>query len=232
MSVIDEPSLSDNAMQTLRARYLLKDDSGCVTESPGRMFRRVARFVSGAEIVYGATCGERKRIEKIFCNFLCEGRFLPNSPTLMNAERRFAMLSACFVLPIGDSIESIFDSVKSTAQIQKAGGGTGFSFDRLRPTGDLIASSGGKTSGPISFWRVFCEVTRAIQQGAFRRGANMAMMHIGHPDILKFITAKNDLTEFENFNVSLKVTEQFMAALRSAPAGLHVLVRGRDLDFC
>lgn len=145
----------------------------------------------------------------------------------MNAGRRFGMLSACFVLPVGDSIDAIFDAVKNTAQVQKAGGGTGFSFDRLRPTGDLIASSGGMTSGPISFWRVFCEATRAIQQGAFRRGANMAMMSVGHPDILRFITAKDDPSAFENFNISVKVPDRFMQILRADPSRRHVVTNPR-----
>jgi len=222
-----ESSLNENAMQTLRARYLLKDASGRIVETPGQMFRRVARFVASAETAYGATEQERKKFENIFYKFFVNGEFLPNSPTLMNAARRFAMLSACFVLPIEDSIESIFESVKSAAQVQKAGGGTGFSFDRLRPTGDFIASSGGRTSGPISFWRVFCEATRAIQQGAFRRGANMAMMYVDHPDILKFITAKSDLTEFENFNVSIKVTDEFVKRLRRDPDAPHVVTNPR-----
>ena len=158
---------------------------------------------------------------------MMRGKFLPNSPTLMNANRAMGMLSACFVLPIEDNIEGIFDSVKHTAQIQKAGGGTGFSFDHLRPTGDYISSSGGSTSGPISFWKVFCEATRAIQQGAFRRGANMAMMSAHHPDILKFITAKSDPSQFENFNISIKVTDQFMQLLDQESDGLHIVVNPR-----
>jgi len=127
----------------------------------------------------------------------------------MNAQRR-GMLSACFVLPIEDSIEGIFETVKQTALIQQAGGGTGFSFDRLRPTGDRVASSGGTTSGPISFWRVFSETTNAIQQGAFRRGANMGMMSVGHPDILRFLHAKQNLKAFTNFNISVKITDDWM----------------------
>jgi len=155
------------------------------------------------------------------------GVFLPNSPTLMNAGRELGMLSACFVLPVEDSIEGIFESVKYTALIQKAGGGTGFAFDRLRPTGDYIASSGGTTSGPVSFWRVFSEATNAIQQGAFRRGANMGMMNVTHPDILRFVTAKSQLGAFENFNISIKVPNEFVDAVFQRPERPHVTVNPR-----
>jgi ribonucleoside-diphosphate reductase alpha chain len=150
-------------------------------------------------------------------------RFMPNSPTLMNAGREMGMLSACFVLPVPDSVDGIFDSIKHTALIQKAGGGTGFAFDELRPTGDYIRSSGGTTSGPISFWRAFSEATNAIQQGAFRRGANMGMMYIDHPDILKFLHAKEDLTQFTNYNISIKVTDGWMESFLAEPDAPHVV---------
>jgi ribonucleoside-diphosphate reductase alpha chain len=227
----DEPvRLSENARRTLEARYLWKDENGRVTETPEELFRRVARVVAAAEESYDASRPGRAAMERRLFELMARGEFLPNSPTLMNAGRALGVLSACFVLPIADSIEGIFDSVKLTAQIQKAGGGTGFSFDRLRPTGDYISSSGGRTSGPISFWRVFCEATRAIQQGAFRRGANMGMMSIDHPDVLKFITAKSDLDEFENFNISVKVDEAFMAALRDDGDAPHVVRNPRTGD--
>jgi len=222
-----EPSLTENAIEVLRTRYLLKDDAGRVVETPAELLARVARCAASAEIAWGASRDQVRRIEKNFFKFMFDGLFFPNSPTLMNAGRRHGMLSACFVLPIEDSIEGIFESIKNTAQVQKAGGGTGFSFDRLRPTGDYIASSGGRTSGPMSFWRVFCEATRAIQQGAFRRGANMAMMNVDHPDILKFITAKNDPAEFENFNISVKVRNDFLEALRRSPDQPHVVTNPR-----
>jgi len=227
MAESQEPSLNENALRTLETRYLRKDSSGRIVETPAELYQRVARCVAKAERAYGASESDVTKIENIFRNFFTTGVFFPNSPTLMNAGRRFRMLSACFVLPIEDSIEGIFESVKNTARIQKAGGGTGFSFDRLRPTGDYIASSGGRTSGPISFWRVFCQATRAIQQGAFRRGANMGMMSVEHPDILKFVTAKSDLGEFENFNISVKVTDDFMRLVRSEPNRPHVVVNPR-----
>ena len=147
----------------------------------------------------------------------------------MNAQRS-GMLSACFVLPIEDSIEGIFEAIKQTALIQKAGGGTGFSFDRLRPTGDRVASSGGTTSGPISFWRVFSETTNAIQQGAFRRGANMGMMSVEHPDILKFLYAKQNLEAFTNFNISVKVTDNWMKKVLKSGKALHIVRNPRTQE--
>ncbi|MFB3891211.1 MAG: adenosylcobalamin-dependent ribonucleoside-diphosphate reductase [Phycisphaerae bacterium] len=227
MDTTEQPVLTANALQTLEGRYLWRDASDNIVETPAEMFMRVARVVAASEANYGATAAEVQAIASRFYSAMACGKFLPNSPTLMNAGRTLGLLSACFVLPIGDSVEEIFESVKHTAQIQRAGGGTGFSFDRLRPTGDYIASSGGRTSGPISFWRIFSEATRAIQQGAFRRGANMGMMSVGHPDILKFITAKGDLTAFENFNISVKVTDEFIHQLRAEPDAPHVVANPR-----
>jgi len=221
------PELSENARRVLRHRYLAKRPDGTVVETPAEMFRRVAAAVAAAERGHGASDTEATAVEDAFYRLMSEGVFLPNSPTLMNAGRELGMLSACFVLPVEDSVEGIFESVKYAALIQKAGGGTGFAFDRLRPTGDYIASSGGTTSGPISFWRVFSEATSAIQQGAFRRGANMGMMSVTHPDILKFVTAKRRQGEFENFNISVKVGEDFMRTVMEDPGAPHVVANPR-----
>ena len=212
-------------MTVLRKRYLTRDDGGKLTETPAEMFTRTARLVAQQEKNYGASAAAVRRWHKTYYDLMASLRFLPNSPTLMNAGRR-GTLSACFVLPVGDSIDGIFDAVKHTALIQKNGGGTGFSFDHLRPTGDRIAS-GSTTSGPISFWRIFSETTEAIQQGAFRRGANMGMMSVDHPDILRFLHAKQDLQAFTNFNVSVKINDRWMRKLLKDPDTLHVVVNPR-----
>jgi len=223
----------DNAEQRLRddlfaRRYLCKDEHGKVIETPKQMFRRVADAVAAAEKKYGASEQETARLTKQSYRLMISGRFLPNSPTLMNAGRGNGMcMSACFVLPVPDSIDGIFNAVKQTALVQKAGGGTGFAFDQLRPTGDLVASSGGTTSGPVSFMQVFSEASSAIQQGAFRRAANMGMMSAEHPDILKFITAKSEPGAFENFNFSVKITDDFMQALNDRPNEPHLVINFR-----
>src|SRR5512137_2338829 len=219
--------LSENALRVLRARYLKKDETGRVTETPSELFRRVSRTMADVEVRYGADASQRDAWEEAFFDMMVNWEFLPNSPTLMNAGREMGLLSACFVLPVRDSISEIFDAIKHTAIIQKAGGGTGFAFDELRPTGDYIQSSGGTTSGPISFWRAFSEATNAIQQGAFRRGANMGMMYIHHPDILKFLHAKQDLNQFTNYNISVKVTDAWMEAYRKDPGQPHVVTNFR-----
>ncbi|MFQ5805056.1 MAG: adenosylcobalamin-dependent ribonucleoside-diphosphate reductase [Phycisphaerae bacterium] len=228
----EEPPLTENACSVLEARYLKKNEAGECTETPGGLFRRVARTVAEVEFHYGATEAERRTWERAFYQLMASGSFLPNSPTLMNAGREMGMLSACFVLPVRDSITDIFDSIKHTALIQKAGGGTGFAFDELRPTGDYIRSSGGTTSGPISFWRAFSEATNAIQQGAFRRGANMGMMYIHHPDILKFLHAKQDLDQFTNYNISVKVTDSWMRDFLEDPDSPHVVRNPRTGQAC
>ena len=227
MSIDDHPQLTANAGEILRRRYLRRDESGRVVETPARLFRRVARCVAAAEQRFGADDAGVEAVERRFYEAMARTEFLPNSPTLMNAGTPGGVLSACFVLPVADSIEGIFESVKQTAMIQKAGGGTGFSFDRLRPTGDYIASSGGATSGLMSFWRVFSEATRAIQQGATRRGANMGMLSVTHPDILKFITAKSAPGAFENFNISVKVTDEFLSDLARRGDEPHVVTNPR-----
>ncbi|MFQ5412869.1 MAG: adenosylcobalamin-dependent ribonucleoside-diphosphate reductase [Phycisphaerae bacterium] len=216
-------TFSDNAIRVLRARYLKKDEHGECIESTKDLFRRVAKAIADAELIHDADPDNRSEWEDRFYALMVSRRFMPNSPTLMNAGREMGMLSACFVLPVGDSITEIFDSIRDTALIQKAGGGTGFAFDELRPTGDYISTSGGTTSGPISFWRAFSEATNAIQQGAFRRGANMGMMYVHHPDILKFLHAKEDLTQFTNYNISIKITDAWMDGLLSDPDAPHVV---------
>ncbi|HEY5503995.1 MAG TPA: adenosylcobalamin-dependent ribonucleoside-diphosphate reductase, partial [Sedimentisphaerales bacterium] len=208
-------------------RYLIKDEQGKIIETPGQLFSRVARLVASVEANYGGNEAEVAQWHKKHYDLMASLKFLPNSPTLMNAGRPSGMLSACFVLPIEDSIEGIFETVKDTALIQKAGGGTGFSLDHLRPTGDRVASSGGTTSGPISFWRIFSQTTDAIQQGAFRRGANMGMMSVTHPDIIRFLYAKQDLKAFTNFNISVKITDAWMNTLETKPNTLHVVENPR-----
>ncbi len=218
---------SEMRTRILRRRYLWKDSQGKVIETEEQMLRRVANAIAAAESRYGATKKQVKEFAEKFYKLMKNREFLPNSPTLMNSGRKNGMLSACFVLPIPDSIDGIFDAIKHTAQIQKAGGGTGFDFSQLRPTGDIVVSSGGKTSGPVSFMKVFSEGTNAIQQGAFRRGANMGMMSIEHPDIINFIHAKNDPTAFTNFNISVKVPDTFMRQLKENPDTAHVVINPR-----
>jgi ribonucleoside-diphosphate reductase alpha chain len=221
------PVLTENAIAVLRNRYLIKDNLGNCIETPAELFNRVADSIAQAEAQYGANTGQIRQWHKKYYELMASLKFLPNSPTLMNANKPGGMLSACFVLPIGDSIEEIFETVKQTALIQKSGGGTGFSFDRLRPAGDRVASSGGTTPGPISFWRVFSQTTDAIQQGAFRRGANMGMMSVYHPDILKLLHAKQNLKEFTNFNISVKITDDWMEQLLESGEALNIVINPR-----
>jgi len=221
-------SSNELRLQLLHERYLCTNAQGRVAETPEEMFQRVADTVITVEQQYGTSPVEMRGFAAKCVQLMRSGRFLPNSPTLMNAGCRSGMLSACFVLGIADSVEGIFDTVKQTALIQKAGGGTGFALDTLRPTGDRVASTGGVTSGPLSFWRVIAETMTAIQQGAMRRGAGMAMMSVDHPDILSFIAAKQRPDQFTNFNISVKITGEFMSALESAPNTPHVVVNQRD----